>query len=280
MRTIAGEQITEAVAELYVEANVHCGADHLRALRRALETERSPLGRQVLSDLLRNAAIAVEDQTPLCADTGYAVCFVELGQDVHLEGVALQEAVDAGVREGVGRGYLRPSMVRSPINRINTGDNTPALVSLELVAGEACRLTLLVKGAGCDNMSRLRMCTPGEGVAAVADFVVETVELAGPSASPPVTVGVGLGGTFDRAALLAKRALTRPSGEHHREAEVAALEGELLERINATGIGPAGYGGTVTALAVHVETALTHIASLPVAVNLDCHSHRVGRRDL
>lgn len=280
MRTIATRELAQSVAELYVDANIHCGADHLRALQRALATEQSPLGREVLADLLRNAEIAAEDRVPLCADTGYAVCFVELGQEVHLEGTGLQEAVDEGVREGVRQGYLRASMVRSPLDRVNTGDNTPSFVSVELVPGETCRLTLLVKGAGCDNMSRLRMCTPGGGLEEAMDFVVETVERAGASASPPVTVGVGLGGTFDRAALLAKRALTRRSGQPHPDPAVAEVERELLERINATGIGPAGYGGTVTALAVHVETAPTHIAAFPVAVNLDCHSHRVGRRDL
>ncbi|MDF2703242.1 MAG: hydrolyase, tartrate alpha subunit/fumarate domain protein Fe-S type, partial [Rubrobacteraceae bacterium] len=215
-----------------------------------------------------------------CQDTGYAVFFVELGSEVRVVRGELGEAIDEGVRRGYDEGFLRKSIVRGPVDRTNTGDNTPAIVYYDLVQGDALKLTMLVKGAGCDNMSSLRMLTPAEGVEGMKRFVVETVERAGPNASPPLTIGVGIGGPFERAALLAKKALTRPSGEPSPDPKVARLERELLEAINDTGIGPAGYGGTVTALAVHVESFATHIAAFPVAVNLDCHSHRTSSVEL
>jgi fumarate hydratase subunit alpha len=204
------------------------------------------------------------------------VIFCELGQDVHLVGGTLQAAADEGVRQAWADGYLRPSIVAGPLDRRNTGDNTPAFVHVDLVPGDRLHLTVLAKGGGCDNMSALAMLTPAEGRGGVIDFVVDTIRRAGPKASPPVTVGVGLGGTFDRAALVSKKALARPSGQPHPDVEVAALEAEILARINDLGIGPAGFGGRVTALAVHVETLPTHIAALPVAVNIDCHTHRVA----
>ena len=280
MREIEAAEITEAVRELCIEANTRLPEDHLAALHRALEEEESPLGREVIGELLENARVARERCVAFCQDTGYAVFFVELGSEARVVGGGIGEAIDEGVRRGYDEGYLRKSIVRGPVDRTNTGDNTPAIVYYDVVPGDGLRLTLLVKGAGCDNMSSLRMLTPAEGVEEMKRFVVETVERAGPNASPPLTVGVGIGGPFERAALLAKKALTRPSGEPNPDPELAGLEAELLEAINATGIGPAGYGGTVTALAVHIESFPTHIAAFPVAVNLDCHSHRTSSVEL
>jgi fumarate hydratase subunit alpha len=276
IREIHAGDVTQLVRELTLRASIEVRDDHRAALCRALDAEESPLGCAVLRGLLANADIAARERLAICQDTGYAVVFCELGQDVHLIGGNLQAAIDEGVRQAWAEGYLRPSLVASPLDRRNTGDNTPAFVHLDLVEGDQLRLTVLAKGCGCDNMSALAMLTPAEGRAGVINFVVETIRKAGPKASPPVTVGVGLGGTFDRAALLAKRALTRESGQPHPDPVVATLEAELLERINDLGIGPAGFGGRITALAVHIETYPTHIAALPVAVNLDCHTHRVA----
>ena len=280
LREIHVASVQETVRELCISANHELRSDHLDAIRRSVEAEQSSVGREVLCRLLENADVARRERVALCQDTGYAVVFLDVGQDVRFVGGELRAAIDRGVAQGYRDGYLRASLVRTPIDRRNTGDNTPALVYYDIVPGSEARLTLLVKGAGCDNMSALRMLTPAQGVDAMKRFVVETIEDAGPSASPPVTVGVGLGGTFERAALLAKRALTRSSGEPNADPTIAALERELLDAINATGIGPAGFGGTVTAFAVHVEAFATHIASFPVAVNLDCHSHRVREATL
>ena len=280
MREIEAGDITEAVRSLCIEANTRLPEDHLAALRRALGEEESHLGREVIGELLENARVARERCVAFCQDTGYAVFFVRLGSEARVTGGEIGEAIDEGVRRGYEEGYLRKSIVRGPLDRTNTGDNTPAIVYYDLVPGDGLNLTMLVKGAGCDNMSTLRMLTPAEGLPAMRRFVVETIERAGPSASPPLTVGVGIGGPFERAALLAKKALIRPSGEPNPDPELAQLERELLEEINATGIGPAGYGGTVTALAVHVESFPTHIAAFPVAVNLDCHSHRTSSVEL
>ena len=280
MREIETIAVTQAVRDLCIEANTRLPEEHLGALRRALEEEESPLGREVIGELLENARLSRERCVAFCQDTGYAVFFVELGSGVRVVGGEIGEAIDEGVRRGYDEGFLRKSIVRSPVDRTNTGDNTPAIVYYDVVPGEGLRLTLLVKGAGCDNMSSLRMLTPADGPEALVRFVVETVERAGPNASPPLTVGVGIGGPFERAALLAKKALTRPSGEPNPDPDLARLEEELFEAINATGIGPAGYGGTVTALAVHVESFPTHIAAFPVAVNLDCHSHRTSSVEL
>ena len=280
MREIPAESVTEVVRELCIEANTRLTEDHLSALRRALRDEESPLGQEVLERLLENAEVARERCVAFCQDTGYAVFFVELGSKVRVVGGEISEAIDEGVRRGYEEGYLRKSIVRSPVDRTNTGDNTPAVVYYEPVAGDGLKLTMLVKGAGCDNMSALKMLTPAEGVEAMRRFVVETIENAGPNASPPLTVGVGIGGPFEKAAVLAKKALTRPSGEPNPDPELAEIERDLLDAINATGIGPAGYGGTQTALAVHVESFPTHIAAFPVAVNLDCHSHRTASAEL
>lgn len=280
MREIPVSLVTDTVRRLCIEANHELRADHVAALRLALRDERSELGREVIRQLLRNAEVSAREGMAFCQDTGYAVCFLRIGQEVHFSGGSLSEAIDRGVAEGYQEGFLRASLVRGPIDRRNTGDNTPALVHYDLVPGDAVELTLLIKGAGCDNMSALRMLTPAEGVEEMKRFVVETVEKAGPSASPPLTVGVGIGGTFDKAAQLAKWALTRTSGEPSPDPHLAELEQQLRDAINDTGIGPAGFGGTVTALAVHVEAFATHIAAFPVAVNLDCHSHRVRRVSL
>jgi fumarate hydratase subunit alpha len=280
MREVNSNAVVEAVRDLCIEANTRLPEEHLGALRRALEEEESPLGREVIGELLENARVARERCVAFCQDTGYAVFFVELGSEVHISGGEIGAAIDEGVRRGYDEGFLRKSIVRGPVDRTNTGDNTPAIVYYDVVPGDGLKLTMLVKGAGCDNMSALKMLTPAEGPEAMKDFVVETIERAGPNASPPLTVGVGIGGPFERAALLAKKALTRPSGEPNPDPKLAEIEEELLEAINATGIGPAGYGGTVTALAVHVESFPTHIAAFPVAVNLDCHSHRTASVEL
>ena len=280
MREIEANRVVEAVRDLCIEANTRLPEDHLAALRRALDEEESALGREVLARLLENAEVARERCVAFCQDTGYAVFFVELGSGVRVAGGELGDAIDEGVRRGYDEGYLRKSIVRSPLDRANTGDNTPAVVYYDVVPGERLKLTMLVKGAGCDNMSALKMLTPAEGLPAMKRFVVETIGRAGPNASPPLTVGVGIGGPFERAALLAKKALTRPSGRPNLDPRLAELERELLDAINATGIGPAGYGGRVTALAVHVESFPTHIAAFPVAVNLDCHSHRTSAVEL
>lgn len=275
MREVDVAEVIEVVRELCVLANLEIREDHLAALRRGRAEERSPIGCQVFDSLLRNADVARTERIAFCQDTGYAVVYLTVGQDVHFVGGDLTEAVNRGVAQGYRDGYLRASLVRTPVDRVNTGDNTPAIVDLTLVPGEGVAVTVLIKGAGCDNMSAVRMLTPAQGTPAMIDFVVETVERAGPSASPPVTLGIGLGGTFDRAAAMAKRALTRRSGEPSPDPAIAALERRVLAEVNATGIGPAGFGGTVTALAVHIETMATHIAAYPVAINLDCHSHRV-----
>jgi fumarate hydratase subunit alpha len=280
LREIGTDAVTEAVRDLCIEANTRLPDDHLAALHRALEEEKSPLGREVIGELLENARVARERCVAFCQDTGYAVFFVELGSEARVVGGGIGEAIDEGVRRGYDEGFLRKSIVRGPVDRTNTGDNTPAIVYYDVVPGDGLKLTLLVKGAGCDNMSALIMLTPAEGLPAMKRFVVETIERAGPNASPPLTVGVGIGGPFEKAALLAKKALTRPSGQPNPDPELAKLEKDLLDAINTTGIGPAGYGGTVTALAVHVESFPTHIASFPVAVNLDCHSHRTSSVEL
>ncbi|HYM71184.1 MAG TPA: fumarate hydratase [bacterium] len=277
MRTIAASDVTAAVRELCISVNHRMGEDMLAALRRALEIEESEIGRHVLERLLENARVAREQWYPICQDTGQAVIFVDLGQDVHVAGGDLEAAIDEGVRRGYRDGYLRPSVVEQPIDRVNTGDNTPAIVYTRVVPGDRIALGLLAKGAGCDNMSRLAMLTPSDGREGALRFVVRAISEAGPNPSPPLLVGVGMGGTFEQAALLSKRALLRTVGEPSPDPRLAAFEAELLGRINDLGIGPGGFGGRVTALAVHVESRATHIASLPVAVNLDCHSHRAGR---
>ena len=276
MRTLDAGVITQVVRDLCIAVNHQMGPDMLAALERARAAEESPIGRSVLDRLLENARIAREHWYPICQDTGTAVIFVDLGQDLHING-DLDGAINEGVRQGYREGYLRASIVRGPLDRVNTQDNTPAIIYHRVVPGDRLELGMLAKGAGCDNMSRLAMLTPSEGHAGVVEFVTRSVLEAGPNPSPPLIVGVGLGGTFELAALLSKRALLRPVGEPSPDPHLAELEAHLLRKINDLGVGPAGFGGRVTALAVHVEAHPTHIASLPVAVNLDCHSHRAGR---
>jgi len=277
MRTVTTSDLTAAVRDLCITVNYRMGDDMLQALARAKDAEESDLGRTVLARLLENARVARTDWYPICQDTGQAVVFVDLGQDVHVEGGDLDAAIDEGVRQGYREGYLRASVVESALRRVNTGDNTPSIIYTRIVPGDRITLGLLAKGAGCDNMSRLAMLKPSDGYEGAVEFIVRAVSEAGPNPSPPLVVGVGLGGTFERAALLSKRALLRRVGDPSPDAALAAFEAELLRRINELGIGPAGFGGRVTALAVHVESHATHIASLPVAVNLDCHSHRAGQ---
>ena len=275
MRELEAAEITAAVARLCIEANYHLGEDVLAALRRARAAEESPIGQGVLDMLLRNAEIAAQGEYPLCQDTGLAVVFVELGQEVHVVGGDLNAAIAAGVRQGYADGYLRKSAVSRPFSaRINTGDNTPPIIHVTIVPGDRVRLLVAPKGGGSENMSYLRVLPPAKGRQGVIDFVVESVDQSGGNPCPPVIVGVGVGGTVEQTMLLAKRALMRPLGQPHPDSEVAELERDILERVNRLGIGPLGLGGNNTALAVHAETYPCHIASLPVAVNLQCHSAR------
>lgn len=275
MKEISAQEITSTVAGLCKEANYFLGEDVLAALRTARDQEESPVGRQILEQLLENADIAAKEEMPLCQDCGLAIVFVELGQDVHVVGGDLYTAIDEGVRQGYSEGYLRKSAVRQPFSaRVNTKDNTPAIIHTEVVAGETLRITVAPKGGGSENMSRFVVLKPAQGRQGVVDFVVNALDEAGSNPCPPTIVGVGIGGSAEKAMILAKKALLRTVGQPSPDAEVAELERELLERINSTGIGPGGVGGTTTSLAVHVETHPAHIASLPVAVNLQCHSAR------
>ncbi len=274
MRTLSLSQVTETVKKLYVEACYDIQEDLLAALQEALEKEESPPGKEVLQVLMENAAVAKEEQLPICQDTGMAVVFLDLGEEVRFNGSDLVGAINRGVAEACKEGYLRASVVADPLDRTNTKDNTPAVVHLNLEPGDKVRITVAGKGTGAENMSALKMLSPAYGVRGIKEFVLETVRKAGPNACPPIIVGVGLGGNFETCALLAKRALFRKLGSRNPKAHLAKLEKELLEDINGLGIGPQGLGGTVTALDVHIEEAPCHIGSLPVAVNLECHAHR------
>jgi fumarate hydratase subunit alpha len=274
MREIHVSAITDAVKKLCMEANWDLEPDMLRAFDRALGRERSPAGRQVLQVLKDNAEMARTKRIPYCQDTGFVVGFVELGQDVHVVGGGLDDAINEGVRQGYREGYLRASIVRSPFERVNTGDNTPAVIHVEVVPGATLRLLVMAKGGGCENRSKYRMLTPAEGVIGVKDWILECVRTAGPDACPPLILGVGVGGTFEKAALLSKKALLRELGSPNPDPALDALEKELLERANRLGIGPQGYGGDTTAFGVHILTYPCHITSLPVAVTIECHAHR------
>ena len=275
MRKIKTSTITQAVARLCQEANFELGEDVLDALRQAQQTEKSELGKEVLSRLLENARIAREERLPLCQDCGTAVVFLEIGQDAHIVGGNLYAAIEEGIRLGYTQGYLRKSIVRQPFSaRANTNDNTPPVIHTEIVPGDRIKITVISKGGGAENMSRVAMLKPAEGRRGVIDFVVRTVDEAGGKACPPLIIGLGIGGTIEQAMLLAKKALLRHVARPSPDPEVAELEQEILARVNELGIGPLGFGGRTTALAVHAETAPTHIASLPVAVNLQCHSTR------
>lgn len=273
MREINAETITEAVAELAVEANCRLPADVKERIEQARENEPWPTACGILDKIIENYGIADENFVPICQDTGVCCVFLKIGQDVHITG-DLRAAVDEGVRKGYGEGYLRKSVVRDPLRRVNTGDNTPAMLYTEIVPGDKIELTVAPKGFGSENMSRLAMLKPSDGIEGVKAFILKTVEEAGPNPCPPIVVGVGIGGTFDKAAYMAKKALMRPLTERNADEFYAALEEELLERINALGIGPQGFGGKTTALAVNIEWYPTHIAGLPVAVNINCHVTR------
>ncbi|MGN0363401.1 MAG: fumarate hydratase [Bilifractor sp.] len=280
MRNLDVGKVTEAVKEMCISVNYALSEDMERCMMHSTDKEESPLGRQILQQLQENLRIAKEDQIPICQDTGMAVVFLDIGQDVHFTGGNLEDAINEGVRQGYTEGYLRKSVVRDPLERENTKDNTPAVIYYNIVPGEQVRLTVTTKGFGSENMSRIFMLKPAQGAEGVKDAVVQVVKDAGPNACPPVFVGVGIGGTFEKAALMAKQALTRPAGEHSEIPYVRQMEEELLERINQLGIGPGGLGGKVTALAVNINTYPTHIAGLPVAVNMCCHVNRHAVRIL
>lgn len=273
MRTIPAAEITEAVARLCIRANTVLPGDVAAALEACRASEPWPLAGETLALLQDNLAQAKERDLPICQDTGMACVFVELGQEVHIDG-NFEEAVHQGVRKGYGEGYLRKSMVADPLQRVNTGDNTPASITVRIVPGDKCAVTVAPKGFGSENMSRLAMLKPADGVEGVKKFVVETVRLAGPNPCPPMVLGIGIGGSFDKVAALAKHALLRPLDEPNPDPYYAQLEGDLLEEINSLGIGPQGFGGRTTCLGLSIETAPTHVAGLPVAVNVSCHVTR------
>lgn len=273
MREIHTSQIAAAIRDLCIRANLDLGEDVEHSFKEGIEKEASPAGKDILARLLDNARIARESRIPICQDTGFGVVFIELGQDVHIVGGDLKEAVHEGVRQGYRDGYLRKSICH-PFTRKNTGDNTPAILHVEMVPGDKMKIIVAPKGGGSENMSRVTMLTPAVGIKGVKDFVVQRVKESGSNPCPPIIVGVGIGGTFEIAALLAKKALLRELGSPNPDPECAALEKELLEEVNALGIGPQGLGGRVTALAVHVQMMPCHIASLPLAVNIQCHAAR------
>ena len=274
IRTIRVEEITKNIKEMCIEANHFLSPDMAEAMKCAEKNEEAPLGKQILEQLQENLKIAGEDMIPICQDTGMAVVFLEIGQDVHLEGGALEDAVNEGVRQGYVEGYLRKSVVGDPLIRENTKDNTPAVLHTRIVDGDQVKIKVAPKGFGSENMSRVFMLKPAEGIEGVKEAVLTAVKDAGPNACPPMVVGVGIGGTFEKCALMAKEALTRKVGSHSEIEYVKELEEELLTKINSLGIGPGGLGGTTTALAVNINTYPTHIAGLPVAVNICCHVNR------
>ena len=280
MREIKASEITSTIKEMCTEANRNLSPDMKRALYNAADKEESPLGRQILGQLKENLSIAASDDIPICQDTGMAVIFAEVGQEVHVTDGWIEDAINEGVRQGYTEGYLRKSVVRDPIDRVNTGDNTPAVIHYFMVPGDKIKLTLAPKGFGSENMSRVFMLKPADGVEGIKNAVVTAVKDAGPNACPPMVVGVGIGGTFEKCALLAKKALTRSLEEPAADERITALEAEILEMINESGIGPAGLGGSTTAFAVNIETYATHIAGLPVGVNICCHVNRHAVRVL
>lgn len=280
MRTLNVSDITDNIKEMCIEANHYLTGDMKNALKTAVETEKAPLGKQVLEQIQENLKIAGEDMIPICQDTGMAVVFLEVGQEVHLTGGSLEEAVNEGVRRGYTEGFLRKSVVGDPIYRENTKDNTPAVIHYEIVSGEQVKITVAPKGFGSENMSRVFMLKPADGLEGVKKAIITAVTEAGPNACPPMVVGVGIGGTFEKCAMMAKKALLRPIDQHSEIPYVKELEEELLEKINHSGIGPGGLGGTTTALAVNINTYPTHIAGLPVAVNICCHVNRHAVRVL
>ena len=274
MREVEAAKIQEAVASLSKEANFELGEDVRGAIEASLKTEDSPVGKEVLDQLLENAKIAKEECAPICQDTGLAVIFLEIGQDVHITGGSLEEAVNEGVRNGYEEGYLRKSVLGDPLKRVNTGDNTPAVIHSRIVSGDGLKLWVVPKGGGAENMSKIAMLKPADGVEGVKQFVLDTVRTASANPCPPIVVGVGVGGSFEQCAYNAKKALLREIGSTHADPFYADLEKELLGKVNDMGIGPQGLGGRTTALGLHIEAAPCHIASLPVAVNINCHAAR------
>ena len=280
MREISCNAIISSIKEMCIQATHYLSDDMKSALYKGVEKEESPLGRQILEQLCENLTIAGEDMIPICQDTGMAVVFVEIGQEVHIVDGGLEDAINEGVRQGYVDGYLRKSVVKDPIYRENTKDNTPAIIHYSIVPGDRVRITVAPKGFGSENMSRVFMLKPADGIEGVKNAILTAVKDAGPNACPPMVVGVGIGGTFEKCALMAKKALTRPVDEHSEIPYVRELEEELLEKINKTGIGPGGLGGSTTALAVNISTYPTHIAGLPVAVNICCHVNRHAVREI
>ena len=280
MRTIDVAEVTQNIREMCIEANHFLAEDMDAAMKQAAQEEKGPLGKQILCQLQDNLKIAGEDMIPICQDTGMAVIFMEIGQDVHFTGGLLEDAVNEGVRQGYTEGYLRKSVVKDPLIRENTKDNTPAVIHYEMVSGDKIKITVAPKGFGSENMSRIFMLKPADGIEGVKNAILTAVKDAGPNACPPMVIGVGIGGTFEKCALMAKRALARPVNERSTISYVADLEKEMLAKINETGIGPGGLGGSITALAVNINTYPTHIAGLPVAVNICCHVNRHAVRVL
>ena len=280
MKTINVNEIIKTVKELSIEANYYSPNDVKEAIEEAEKNEKWPIANNILNKILENSQIAAAEKMPICQDTGMACVFVDIGQDVHITGGSLEEAINEGVRQGYAEGFLRKSVVKDPIHRVNTNDNTPALIYYNMVPGDKVKITVAPKGFGSENMSRIAMLKPSDGLEGVKNFVLETVRMAGPNPCPPIVIGVGIGGSFDKAAYLAKKALIRPVNENNTDEFYSNLEKELLEEVNKIGIGPQGFGGKTTALALNIETYPTHIAGLPVAVNINCHATRHKERVL
>ena len=280
MREIHISEIISTVRDLCIESNYYLSSDVKESLCKAKEDETWPLAENVLDQIILNSDIAKKEDMPICQDTGMACVFVEVGQEVHIVGGLLQDAINEGVRKGYDEGFLRKSVVKDPINRVNTKDNTPAIIYYDIVPGNKLKITVAPKGFGSENMSRIKMLKPSDGLQGVKDFIIETVKLAGPNPCPPIIIGVGIGGTFDKAAYLAKKALIRPVNKRNDEKFYGDLEEELLETINKLGIGPQGFGGKTTALGINIETYPTHIAGLPVAVNINCHATRHKEKEI
>ena len=280
MKTINVNEIIKTVKELSIEANYYLPNDVKEAIEKAEKNEKWPIANNILNKILENSQIAAAEKMPICQDTGMACVFVDIGQDVHITGGSLEEAINEGVRQGYSEGFLRKSVVKDPIHRVNTNDNTPALIYYNMVPGDKVKITVAPKGFGSENMSRIAMLKPSDGLEGVKNFVLETVRMAGPNPCPPIVIGIGIGGSFDKAAYLAKKALIRPVNENNTDEFYSNLEKELLEEVNKIGIGPQGFGGKTTALALNIETYPTHIAGLPVAVNINCHATRHKERVL
>ena len=280
MKTINVNEIIKTVKELSIEANYYLPNDVKEAIEKAEKNEKWPIANNILNKILENSQISATEKMPICQDTGMACVFVDIGQDVHITGGSLEEAINEGVRQGYAEGFLRKSVVKDPIHRVNTNDNTPALIYYNMVPGDKVKITVAPKGFGSENMSRIAMLKPSDGLEGVKNFVLETVRMAGPNPCPPIVIGIGIGGSFDKAAYLAKKALIRPVNENNTDEFYGNLEKELLEEVNKIGIGPQGFGGKTTALALNIETYPTHIAGLPVAVNINCHATRHKERVL